>query len=405
VNTSTAVSMPRSTWYSPNATIYLSQGIELLSPNPELEASVSRWFYAVDIVPELKQIQCPTANCTWGPFETLAICSACTDKASRLLTFGCFDEPGDWLPSPMSLNSTSQGTSSENTTSCGYFLNATSDSRVLMTSYAIERITMKPKEALATRIFPLIDTNTRQRYYSGSLEFQDFTKPIVDVLIVGNSDVASIYKNSTPVAHECSLTWCVKTVTAESFFGSLTENEIRSWQNETYGIDPWRFSTSASGIEMYEYIGNVTLNPPIVERQPQQAEPTTFGLTNNTMLSTIFLTDYFAPSYFTANNATSPLTCRYRTMSGNETFTVDYNPWAANTTEQISKIAEVMSITIRNTPSSEGNRVETIGGIAWELRPHVKIRWLWITLPAIILVLSGLFVVSTVVKTSKEVEY
>jgi hypothetical protein len=391
--TSPAPTIPRTTVYS-GSVQYQSNNGTTLDADRQLTAAVASWFSSSGVMPELAPVNCPTSNCTWGPFQTLAVCSICVDNIFEYLTFGCFKEPGDWLPSSDAY------ASSPNITSCGYFLNATSDSPVLMTGYAIDPASSQPGAGLTMRIFPLTNALTRQRYYDGSLKFQNSGDSLVDFLVVGNQGSASLtYENATPIAYECSLSWCVNTIQSESYFGSLTENTTNSWRNETYRSYPWTVTPDTQ--QFYNH--NISLTPPPVDGQARAEGSTTFGLSNTSMVATAFLLDEFAPSYLTVINASSPPNFRYNTLSpaGSDNVPMELNLWLSNTTEHVEKIAKVMSITIRNT-ISQNNFVETMSGIAWTLKPQVSTRWVWYTLPVILLVFSTLFLAATIIKTSKE---
>jgi hypothetical protein len=46
--------------------------------------------------------------------------------------------------------------------------------------------------------------------------------------------------------------------------------------------------------------------------------------------------------------------------------------------------------------------MEIVQGSAWDMRTHVHVRWLWITLPLVLLIISLIFLAITVHKSTKE---
>ena len=80
-------------------------------------------------------LSCPTSNCTWPDYETLAVCSKCTRmEASDVLTYACMNTTIDW-----SVHYTGHVKPGKmpNGTVCGYFINATSTAPILMSGYVV----------------------------------------------------------------------------------------------------------------------------------------------------------------------------------------------------------------------------------------------------------------------------
>src|ERR1700761_4633965 len=135
-------------------------GNSVLNNDEYLTATTLPVLISNGTVPEL-ELYCPTSNCTWDPLETLGVCGTCDQSISQELSFGCFEGPADWTTNATTGNATTY----PNITSCGYWLNATSDSRLLMTGYAVDPVTNLPGEALRMRLFPLRDAFTRQPFW------------------------------------------------------------------------------------------------------------------------------------------------------------------------------------------------------------------------------------------------
>jgi hypothetical protein len=396
--------IPRATTYTPPDGRFVQNGSVSVSSDPTMAQVVEPFFFSNGTAPDLN-LYCPTSNCTWEPYETLAVCSACDNTVGVELEFGCYHGPADWLTSISNYYDTS---TFPNITHCGYFLNASSEDRVLMTGYAVDPETSAMGESLPLRLFPLTDAITLQPYYGGSLRFKNIANPIMDFLIVGTPGGAEgTYQNATPVAHECVLTWCTQTLKTSMYWGQLSQNVTYTFMNDTQQPYPWSFGVDNQD---YFYDADIALTPPHqhVSPMPKSGAPTpniTFGLSNATAMQTIFLLQDVVPAFFTAQNESANIQLKYFNIDsrGARLRSVPVNPWSSefNVSEHMERIAEAMTSTVRNTPSRNGS-FDMVQGESWDMRIHVQTRWPWIILPLALLGLSLIFLVWTVVKSSRE---
>jgi hypothetical protein len=361
--------IPRTVQYSTSDPFLLKDGRKVINPDLFLQSAVVPMFFSNASVPDI-DFSCSTSNCTWPPFQTLAVCSSCEILPPQYLTWGCFHGPSDWLnkvkiaPSPMVANY-------PNITSCGYFLNSTSSSRVLMTGYARDPITSELGEALTMRLFPLVDGITRYPYYGGSIMFKDVGNTISDFLVVTTPGGArGVYQNSTPVVREYVLSWCVQTMKSDFYWGHLNETMTNSWENTTIKPFPWNITTNkTTGIPLnYQYTRNITLTPP--------GGNITFGLSSDTVVETAFTMDVTIPSFLTvANETADPLFKFNNQNSSPRSRIMKINPWlsSSNISDYVKIIAKVMTHTIRNTQNSTGV-VNTFAGTSWDSKVQVYVR-------------------------------
>ncbi|CAN9085454.1 unnamed protein product [Alternaria alternata] len=124
----------------------------------------------------------------------------------------------------------------KNGTACGYFLNATSSSPVLMSGYRVENSTDSTYgETLLMRTLPLVTNPLRRSLYGGSINFKHINNPILDALIVSAADgsATSVYRKVPPIAHECVLSWCVQTLLSSYSQGGYEEQVIETFTNTT----------------------------------------------------------------------------------------------------------------------------------------------------------------------------
>jgi hypothetical protein len=393
----------RSITFTPPDQFFNLNGSDVLGTDPYMDLVTQPLFYSNGTLPDLT-VSCPTSNCTFEPFETLAVCSACQDVSSEL-EFGCFHGPADWLSN--FTDYIGDPSLYPNITQCGYFLNASSDSRVLMTGYEVDPTTLALGESLTTRWFPLIDAVTKVPYFDGSIHFKDIVNPIADFLVVGNPGGAqAVYQNVTPVAHECYLTWCTQTHKSSLIWGQLSQNITSVFMNSTKTPYPYVFfpPDPVTGEIDYDFVDNIYITPPKQDiLSDQNHEDVTFGLSNTTALQMSFVLDTVQMAFLTADNTSAQPVYKYDNPSESKKRSLPFNPWLPpnNISAHVEKIATAMTIGIRNTPAVNGT-LSVVTGTAWDSAVHVEIQWAWITLPLALLAFSLVFLLATVIKSSRE---
>jgi hypothetical protein len=331
------------------------------------------------------------------------VCSKCADVSSQL-SFGCLTHTVDWKAGSAGLFDLQQPY--PNATGCGYFLNATGETPILMSGYILDATDRVPGEALIMRTLPLTEMTTREPLYgNGSILFKQIRHSIADVLIVSSGDgtAGSVYRNETPMAQECQLSWCVKTIQSSYNWGGYSEEVVNTVFNTTSGPFPWQsfpYETEIeNGTDIF-YMENITIK---VDTLPGERETKEFGTSNTTALSIIQgFTDIF-PAFTTMINDSAPPILRYKTWKPGPpwTQTLNFNPWLApnNVTRHMERLATAMTNVIRSAPSRQD-----VEGLAFVKETFISVRWEWLAFPLLLLVLSLVFLISTMIKTSKDVE-
>jgi hypothetical protein len=389
---------PSATTFAPVDGNITMNGTRLLRPPIGLSSFGQSLFLSNGSMPELKGV-CPTSNCTWQPFETLGVCSQCDDIGASL-SFGCMDAPLDW---------NSRGCLSANNTypfvpQCGYFLNETTESPVLMSGYTVDS-SGAPGEALGMRFMPLVDPISRAPYFgSGTVNFNNISSPLADLIIASSPDGPSgAYRNQTPTAKECVFYWCVQQLHTSYSSGRLWENVTQTWQMDTDPGYPWRDAISATGRRTHSYNTNFTLRLPArAHGDPDQ----TFFVSNVTAFQVLQVWDLVAPSYVTSLGPNSPQFLRWLNsgLTGEPTvemFPNSDNPWLPpnDISAYAANFAKALTYVIRNSPK-EVNGLVMVNGTAFETL--VQIRWAWLSLPLTLLGSSLIFLVALVVRSSLE---
>jgi hypothetical protein len=234
----------------------------------------------------------------------------------------------------------------------------------------------------------------------GSINFKDIRNPLVDVLISSTFGRSQIFVNETPTIHERVLSWCVKTIESSYLLGTYYENVTRTFINDTNEGSPWVTEFDpVDGGTWTEYIENVTISAPSFGQDfPEYG----WAINNSTMINTIMVLDRIFPAFTMAviNDTTEPL-LRWRTGSRTDVRTrkLNFNPWFLpnDIASHLERMTTVLTNSIRSSNSSE-----MVAGDAWAEATMIHVQWTWLVFPLLLLLFSFVFLVATMIKTSKE---
>ncbi|KAG9187404.1 hypothetical protein G6011_05275 [Alternaria panax] len=359
------------------------------------------------IRPEIP-LSCPTSSCVWPEYDTLATCSSCAEVSRSLdIMFACLNTTIDWsarwegplrdVPYP-------------NGTMCGHFLNITSNTPMLLSGYILQDngTTNTTGEALLMRTVPLSDFWTRDPYYgSGSFSFKNIRYPIYDGLVASAAGgLDSVFRHEAPVVHECVLSWCVQRMRSSYEWGIYSETILSTHLNIATEPTPWPWIvTQLESSTDFVYAPNITFevpapNPP---GSTTTAANITYSIWNETAFRVNAIWDDFFPAFYTTNDSAQQPVLRFRNYdNGPSTRFLDFNPWLApnNVTHHMERLASAMTNVMRSNADSS----EMIPGKAYNMEKFVHINWPWLIFPLLLLVLSLVFLVSTIVKTSRDTE-
>ncbi|KAI4924173.1 uncharacterized protein J4E92_007254 [Alternaria infectoria] len=113
--------------------------------------------------------------------------------------------------------------------------------------------------------------------------------------------------------------------------------------------------------------------------------------------------DDFFPSFYTAAGEDSEPILRFRNYpDGPSTRFIDFNPWLApnNVTRHMEGLASALTNVMRSNSKSN----EALLGEAYNLEKFVHINWPWLIFPLLLLLLSLVFLVATIIKTSNDTD-
>lgn len=386
--------------------LFSANGSQRLSPSFDMVIQAEPFFHGTGSIPRING-DCPTNNCTWSSYNTLSVCSKCEDL-SEILQWECATAPADWLSS-VALSDVTY----PNLTACGYWFKHEGTSVLMSGSVMHENGTRG--EALSTRIFGLTDPNpsSRQPIFGGTIRLAETHNPIVDILIAGTpNDVTGVYANLTPTLTECALHWCVNTIQSSNFSGSYSENITESVQLESHNSSwPWDAFTDETGLPHNRYLANFRLG--LQSRGPGTPK-VIFRVENVTMVTTIMSIEEIVPAYVTAPNELAGAVSSLRWLNSGAYYLdlpqlipmpASENPWLPpnNVSKHMERLAAAMSVVVRNTQAA-GEDLQQAEALVWKQYTIVKIKWAWISLPLLVLILSLVFLARTVVISSRERE-
>lgn len=343
------------------------------------------------------QFNCPTGNCTYDSFYTLSADYSCTELPSTFLEFGCKNTSAEWLSS---VNYEGPRTS-PNVTSCGFYMNVPNNPPQLMSGYEITA-NGSVGEILASRSFALSDVFTNEQFFGGSLKYKDVQNPIVDFIIASTPNrFEGARQNSTPVVHECEIHWVVKKVQSKVESGVLTEEALETLQFESQVATPWDPEDSI----VYQASFSMELDDP---HSVMPNKKSTFGMSNDTARSVWQNWALYHPFTETLPTDDNPISSipviKYAWLSNHIRKLYAEVPYDVphNVTEVIGAQVRVMNEFVRENESSASLSQEVSVGTAIRYVVIVHIRWVWITLPAALLLFSLIFLTATVHKKAVE---
>lgn len=285
-----------------------------------------------------------------------------------------------------------------------------------MTGYQLPSNASLESEILIGRILPLEEVISKFPFYgNGSVHFKHLRNTIADVIITSapDGDTDSVLQHKPPIAHECVLSWCVKTLQSSYSQGKYTENVLSISQNTTSGIWPWistPFNDSRngdSGADIF-YLDNIHIDGEAIPAQAvdttqdangsQQKLLTGFGTSNDSAVTMIHSFVDIFPSCTVAQQKTGDPYIRFKMWRRNSFYyrIPNFNPWLApnNIPEHMERLATAISDRMRTGEDS-------VSGSAYIKEYYISVHWEWLTFPLIMLSLSIIFLVATMIKTSK----
>lgn len=278
----------------------------------------------------------------------------------------------------------------------------------MMSGYLLDTDTSQPRDALLVRTLPMVTMFDKTPVFgNGSIMFPNMRDPIADVLIVSAADgtAASVYRHEAPVAQECVISWCVKTIKSSYSWGEYSEEILETHVNTTAGPFPWQTMALDPSIEATNgtqifYADDIHIH---VHSSSTDQDMVSYGTSNNTAFSIMMVFDDMFPSFFTTASESAEPTLRFWTWKDGPAYTQvpEFNPWLApnNISSHVERLATAMTNVIRSK-----NDKRWTEGHSYSMENFVAVRWEWLTLPLGLLMMSLIFLSATVFKSAHERE-
>ena len=288
-------------------------------------------------------VGCSTGNCTWPRFLSLAICSHCQKIQVHNTT----------IPEQATVLSTSNG--------------------------------------LAIYLIP----DTYAVLSSGQLPVSDLgyiDNTIANLTVLGSSE---------PSAYECTLFWCVQEIKASVSDGIYDEEVLTTWSDaslQNLGCDPnshpYCEPTDLLGSDKFSLIGYPNNSTPSAPNFSLGiATQVTFG----TYLSNLFTGN--VTSTETAQDLGFSSDFMGALVPSRSSGAEDSGTNLTNVPELIRNLSQ--SMTTRMRQSAVSDPAAQIIGDAYALEVFVQVRWGWLTLPLVLLLLTLYFLLASIRESKK----
>jgi hypothetical protein len=308
---------------------------------------------------------CPSGNCTWPPFQTLGVCSSCTNLTDQIKRVPIepqyFDGGG---PSNFHLPNGFTLTTKEILTSQGpTYMNITTTAHMYSEAYST------------------VDDFTLNNL---SIAYAERGSLMVDILVLRLRGLTNSGDDVT-FAQECVLQYCVKNISAVQRNGELIETEHDTWSNNSETARKFYLgylqSDSAACIPLY------FLQPPGQQR--------------------IFRVGHAAQVQMTSwMDRQLRGTASRQPPDGGEFFGSDqiqgidaaFDQDETGLQQAMDNVANAMTTALRMSSSDMAQ------GVVFVSEVYISIQWAWVTLPLLLYVLAVGFVVSIAWRCGRNTE-
>jgi hypothetical protein len=326
----------------------------------------SPWFVNA---PEMK-VSCSTGNCTWPEtYTSMSMCAKCHDiTASIRSTCGTAHVPSNEYYGQAESSSTTVPVQY-----CNYTLpNGLETSGLPSTNYTQFAMSSNVHDS------PHFDADTTLSVLSAISTVWGFSNPAVEY----GSGNAMTFSVASKAAMECGIYYCVQKFNTTVSSGTLDERVVG-----TYTTGQYSTLENAYVLEPPSSFTNVSTK----DNPSANVYSTPNFLSIKQFFSTFWQGNCSVTDAGSANPKT-PCTSQTALLLGDENF--------GNYQAIFTRLVQAMSYAMRlqSTPDPE----PTALGVAYQDKPHVKVRWGWLALPASLLGLALLLLVATIVTTAKE---
>lgn len=403
---SSNATISRAVGYHTLSQSYVLEGSLKTPPDQDIESVTSPFWNSEGSLPGVP-MNCPTGDCTFDPFYTLALDFQCQSLPS-ILEFGCHNASAEWKSTTDYYKVWADSKPMPWVESCGYYLDVPNYGKQLMSGYEVQP-NGSVGEVVSARFFPIMDLATNQQYWNGSYALRNVPSlPVSDFIVVSTPEgFDGARNNATPVATECAVYWVVNQLVASVSNGHLSEKILTTHHFESDLTDPW-------GADNQTYTANFSMTLP--DPHSVTGSTSTFGMDNTTAFKVWEVWTAIAPStYNLLSYGDYRNVQKYFWIATPPRLIVVDSPnfaWEPpnNITAHMANIIlaqnQVLRRNSRRAPDPRPGGGESVANVAvgqaFRNVQILKVRWAWIAMPFSLLLISGFFLAATVLRSSRD---
>lgn len=355
------------------------------------------WSTNVYDGPEIRYF-CPTGNCTFEPFHSLAVDFQCQALPPAIAVRDCRNTSAEWDSTVLYKGPFT----SPNKSSCGFYLDVPNHQPQLLSGYEIDT-SGSIGEVLSNRVMPLTDLMTNEPYFNpnGSIRFSNVKSRIIDFVLSSTpGGFEGVRANRTPVIEECEIHWVVKRIQAGIRNGILEESTL-----DTLPFDTTEPHWDPTDPDVY------MLSPSL--RLPDANDPTgysSYGLSNVTARKVWQAWALFVPSTFLQTSNDSPIgkqnVMKVTWLASDVHLARIVKPtlpwdYPSNVTAHISGMVNALNQVLRRNALSEDGKRDVALGQVWRNAVMVRVNWAWFAFPAALWFIAFAFLSVTIWRSSQ----
>ncbi|KAH6625727.1 hypothetical protein C7974DRAFT_396605 [Boeremia exigua] len=355
----------------------------------------SSWYRDEQVVSSV----CTTGNCTWAPYTSAAMCSTCNDLSDQVSVSRGAGNKSSTVPGPTNVMFTGNVTN---------FLLPYAN---LVNANTQEYESPEGGKRSGQEATLLTANTTLDALATTS--FQDLQTMIVSFVIMRaaeewmQGEVA--WNNSKPIATECALYLCVNKYQTEIRDGKLKETVLSSWavrDKESYkaSLNSSIFETGPEVDAFLAEKGDILYDRNIVrtdlrllvpEGESEGIEPRTF----NVSYAFIRTISEFMKT-FTAGAKDTGQMMAFPSWDGRMGPLVNALWASQNLTETFDHVARSLTNQVRKT-ATNASHINQVEGTTQKWETHVRVRWAYLAFPAAMIALGIVYVLLTIVESTR----
>ncbi|KAI0109699.1 hypothetical protein GGR51DRAFT_569932 [Nemania sp. FL0031] len=318
--------------------------------DPELLLAPYRALYSPVYTKFTTTAYCSTGNCTWDqPYESLGICNTCQNITDKLNAIVVDDHTEYQLPNGFGLRNTDDDLFLLNVTTSWENPGAGSWGYIAFNESG-------------SNLFSVLAVGAR----NGTVPIQ--------IGLNDNDDDTALIPSAPPIALECLLQYCIRTMNASFVNGVLQETVLSSWTDQSQGLDS---------------VNDLTLRSPRTGIEFVVKNDAVSGM--QTWLSPILVGDVYDYyiKYLTAPIFSTPIL---------ESIYMAMNTSSTGFQDLMDNLANVLSFEFRTFKYQP----PPANGTAFAPDSRAVVVWEWLILPAFELVATLFLLVAVILETKRK---